>query len=240
VLLSSLPGAAPVGVKIKGAEHEFSTLPHIKEDILEIILNIKKLRLKIHGEEAQLLELSVHGKKTVTAADIKKNAQAEIINQDLEICQITDMSGSFTAEISVALGMGYETVEARESSGEPKKEKEIGFIEMDSIFTPILKAGIKVENVRVGKMTNWDKLVLDIETDGTITPEQAFKESVDILIEQFQALIVSQGEEKEEKDEEEKEESKDKKEDEEEAAAAEKEAGEDKPKKKRGRPKKEG
>ena len=184
VLLSSLPGAAVIGVKIKGADHEFATLPHVKEDVLELILNLKKLRLKIFSEEPVKLELDARGEKQVKASDIKKNSQVEIANPDLVLGHITDMAGSLIMEISAAKGLGYITVESRESD-----KHEIGYIEMDSIFSPILSVGIAVENVRVGKMTNWDKLILDIVTDGTITPAEAFNQAIEILINQFNALL---------------------------------------------------
>jgi DNA-directed RNA polymerase subunit alpha len=184
VLLSSLPGAAVVGVKIKGADHEFMPLPHVKEDVLEIILNLKKLRLKVFSEEPVKLELSVHGEKKVKAGDITKSSQVEIMNPEMVIANITDMAGNLEMEIHVAQGKGYEPVEARE-----KKNAEIGYIEIDSIFTPVVKVGIDIENIRVGKMTNWEKLKLDIKTDGTIEPEEAFSQSAKILIEQFNALI---------------------------------------------------
>ena len=184
VLLSSLPGAAVVGVKIKGADHEFAVLPHVKEDVLELILNLKKLRLKIFSDEAVKLELDARGEKEVKASDIKKSSLVEIANPDLVLGHITDMAGSLIMEISVAKGLGYITVESRESD-----KHEIGYIEMDSIFSPILSVGIAVENARVGKMTNWDKLILDIVTDGTITPEEAFNQAVKILINQFNALV---------------------------------------------------
>jgi DNA-directed RNA polymerase subunit alpha len=184
VLLSSLPGAAPIGVKIKGVDHEFTTLPHLKEDILEFILNLKQLCLKVFTDEIVKLKLDVHGKKDIKASLIEKNSDVEIVNPDLVLGHITDMSGSLTADIFVSRGMGYEPIEAREN-----KSKEIGYIEMDAVFSPILKVGVRVENVRVGKMTNWDKLILNITTDGTITPKDAFKQAVKILIEQFTALL---------------------------------------------------
>lgn len=195
VLLSSLPGAAVVGVKIKGADHEFMALSHIKEDVLEIILNLKQLRLKMFtpldskhltgfGEETVKLELVARGEKKVTASCISKNSQAEIANPDLVLAHITDMAGVLEMEIFVEPGKGYVTIESREN-----KKHETGYIEMDSVFTPVLAVGINVENVRVGKMTNWDKLILDITTDGTITPEEAFTSATKILIEQFSALI---------------------------------------------------
>jgi DNA-directed RNA polymerase subunit alpha len=219
VLLSSLPGAAVVGLKIKGAEHEFATLPHIQEDVLEIILNIKKIRLKVFSDEVVKLELNVHGEKQVTAGDIKPNSQVEIVNPDLVLANITDMAGNFSAEIYVSRGRGYETVDNRE-----KKSREIGYIEVDSAFSPILNVAVGIENVRVGKMTNWEKLILNITTDGTIEPKEAFYEATKILIDQFKSLVPAEviakkeAEEKdknkqsdeEEKDEEEKTEEGDK------------------------------
>lgn len=244
VLLSSLPGAAVVGVKIEGTDHEFTTLPHVKEDILETVLNIKQLRLKVFSDEVVKLELEAHGEKEVKASDIKKNSQVEITNPDLVIARITDMAGSLKMEIFVSNGRGYVTIENREQG-----EKEIGYIEVDSFFSPVLTASTNVENVRVGKMTNWDKLSLQIITDGTITPEDAFKQAAGILIEQFNALVGkdSKGidEEKKSKD---KTEAEDKikissKEEKEERSSEEDEQPNDigegeKPKKKRGRPKK--
>lgn len=219
VLLSSLPGAAVIGVKIKGADHEFMTLPHIKEDVLELILNLKKLRLKIFSEETIKLELDARGEKEVKASDIKNNSLVEIVNPNLVLGHITDMAGSLSMEIFVSQGAGYITVESRESV-----KNEISYIEMDSIFSPVLSVGVNIENVRIGKMTNWDKLILDLTTDGTITPEAAFHKAVDILISQFNALA-------EKIDEEEVKEIK--------AEPAEiKEAAGDKKSKKRGRPKK--
>lgn len=183
VLLSSLAGAAPVGIVIEGVSHEFMTLPHLKEDILEFILNVKQLRLKMFTDEPVILNLEVHGKKTIKASDIEKNPLVEIANPDLELGSITDMAGKLKAQIYVEKGMGYVTIESRE-----KKQNIVNYIEMDSIFTPVISVGIKIENVRVGKMTNWDKIVLDIKTDGTIEPKDAFNESVKILINQFKAL----------------------------------------------------
>lgn len=184
VLLSSLPGAAVIGVKIKGASHEFMALPHIKEDVLELILNFKQLRLKVFTEEEVRLEIKVKGKKTVTAGDIVKNSQVKVMNPELIIAHITDEGGSLEGEILVKEGRGYKM-----SEGTKKENREIGYIEIDSIFSPVTLVSISVENTRVGKMTNWDKLVLDVKTDGTITPETAFKEAVEILVNQYNALI---------------------------------------------------
>jgi DNA-directed RNA polymerase subunit alpha len=226
VLLSSLPGAAVVGVKIKGADHEFMSLPHVKEDVLEIILNLKQLRFKLHSDEVVKMELEAHGEKEVKAKDFTKNSEAEIANPDLSIAHITDMAGNLQIEIFVQKGRGYETIEARERS-----KHELGYIELDSPFSPVTSVSVNVENVRVGKMTNWDKLILSITTDGTISVEEAFRKSTEILIEQFGALIGKEAEEPEEAAEPATEE-----------IIEEKTEAEEKPdesKKKRGRPKKD-
>lgn len=184
VLLSSLPGAAVVGVKIKGASHEFMAVPHIKEDVLEMILNFKQLRLKMFTEDEVRLELKIKGKKTVTASDIAKDSQVEVKNPELVLANITDENGSLDAEIFIRSGRGYKMTE-----GSKRENKEIGYIEVDSIFSPVTLVSIKVENARVGKMTNWDKLILNVKTDGTISPEDAFHEAVKILVDQFSALL---------------------------------------------------
>lgn len=201
VLLSSLPGAAVVGAKIKGADHEFSTLPNVKEDVLEIILNLKQVRFKFFGEEDPAkslrdngasekikLELKVTGEKKVTAKDIAKNSKVEVVNSGLHIAEITDKSGSLEIEIFVAKGLGYSAIENREET-----EKEVGYIEIDSIFTPVKAVSVNIDNVRVGKMTNWEKLIVDITTDGTMDFTKAFKESVKILVDQFSFLLKPKG-----------------------------------------------
>ncbi len=194
VLLSSLSGSAVVGVKIKGASHEFMSLPHIKEDVLEIVLNIKQLRVKMFDKEEVRLSLSVKGKKIVTAKDIKSESRVEIKNPDLVLAEITDAAGSLDVEIFVQYGLGYKMTDS-----DSKENKEIGYIEIDSIFSPVTLVSIEVENTRVGKMTNWDKLNLRVKTDGTISAKEAFEASVKILVEQFSAfLTLSSGGELEE------------------------------------------
>lgn len=183
-LLSSLPGAAVVGVKIKGASHEFMALPHIQEDVLEIILNIKQLRLKIHGDEEIRLELKVKGKKVVKASDITKDSDVEIKNLDLVIANLTNEKASLEIEIIARPGRGY-----RMSEGSKRENTELGFIEIDSIFSPILAVSLSVESTRVGKMTNWDRLLINIKTDGTFSPMEAFNQAITILVEQFSALL---------------------------------------------------
>jgi len=190
VLLSSLPGAAVVGVKVKGASHEFMALPHVKEDVLEMVLNLKQLRLKVHTDDEVRLELKVKGKKTVTAGDIAKNSQAEVKNPGLVLAHITDEAGSLEMEIFVHAGRGY-----RMTEGTKRENREIGYIEIDSIYSPVTLVSINVENTRVGKMTNWDKLVLNIKTDGTISPEESFREAVKILVDQYSSFLTAAGEE---------------------------------------------
>ncbi len=180
VLLSSLPGAAVTSFKLAGTSHEFSTIDYVKEDLVEIALNLKLLRCKLHSENPVRLELKVKGEKEVTASDIKANADLEIINKDLHLATLTDKKAELNLELIVAPGRGYKTAESREG-----EELEVNMIAVDSLFSPIKKIGFDVENVRVGQMTNWDKLTLNIETDGTITPEQALHESAQFLIDNF-------------------------------------------------------
>lgn len=183
VLLSSLPGAAVIGVKIKGVSHEFMALPGVKEDMLEVILNLKQLRLKMFTEEEVTLVLKAKGAGEITAAAISKNSDVEIKNPELLIATLTDASASIEMEILVKEGRGYKM------SDGSKRDNELGYIEIDSIFSPVLSVSLDVENARVGKMTNWDKLVLNIKTDGTITPQEAVEQSVKILVDQFSALL---------------------------------------------------
>ncbi len=185
VLLASLPGAAVIGAKIEGATHEFMALPNIKEDILEIILNLKKIRLHLdEGVDEARLELKAFGEKVVTAGDIAKQAGVEISNPESVIAHLTDMGGKLNMEIFVRRGVGYETIENRED-----KKTELGYIDVDSIYSPVFTVGLDIENVRVGKMVNWEKLILEIETDGTMSPEEAFRSSVLILINQLKAVV---------------------------------------------------
>ncbi len=183
VLLSSLPGAAVIGVKIKGVSHEFMSLPGVKEDMLEVILNLKQLRLKMFTEEEVTLVLKSKGAGEVTAAAISKNSDVEIKNPELVIANLTEANTSIEMEILVKEGRGYKMSEGG------KRDNELGYIEIDSIFSPVLSVSIDVESARVGKMTNWDKLVLNIKTDETITPQEAFEQSVKILVDQFSALL---------------------------------------------------
>ncbi|MFA6391402.1 MAG: DNA-directed RNA polymerase subunit alpha [Patescibacteria group bacterium] len=183
VLISSLSGSAVTGIKIKGVDHEFSTIKHVKEDVVDIILNIKQLRLKLVSGDTGVVHLKVKGEKVVTAADIKESAEVKVANKDLVIATLTDKTAELDMELTVENGLGYSPVEAR-----GKEKYEIGVIAIDAIFTPVLKARFDIENVRVGKMTNYDKLTLEIETDGTLTPLEVFKSASSILVDHFEFL----------------------------------------------------
>lgn len=183
VLLSSLEGAAPISVKIKGVSHEFSTIPNVKEDSVEIILNIKQLRLKLYGDGPKMITLSVKGEKEVKAGDIKTSSEVEVVNPDLHIATLDNSKAELSIELEVDKGRGYETLEKREC-----RKSKIGVINIDAIYSPVKKVRYEVETTRLGKMINLDKLIMDIETDGIITPEEALKEASLILIDHYNLL----------------------------------------------------
>jgi DNA-directed RNA polymerase subunit alpha len=184
VLLSSLPGAAVTALKIKGVDHEFSTIEHVKEDMVEIIMNLKAFRLKLHSEEPVRLFLKVSGEKTVTTADFEKNADVDIVNSDHLICTLTDKNANFEMEVTVAPGRGYRSTEER-----IKEKLELGNIAIDALYSPVLNVSYKVEATRVGEKTDYDKLLLHVETDGTVNPKDAISQSVSILIDHFNLLL---------------------------------------------------
>lgn len=180
VLLSSMPGAAITAFKLKGALHEFTTIPHVKEDVVEICLNLKNVRLRVYSAEPVRLHLKAKGARAVTAGDIAKSSDVEVVNPEHVIATITDSAGEVDFELLVSQGRGYVPTEARE-----REELEVGMIAVDAIYTPLRNVGFQVENVRVGQMTNWDKLTVDIETDGSIEPGMALREATQILLDQF-------------------------------------------------------
>jgi DNA-directed RNA polymerase subunit alpha len=184
VLLSSLPGAAVSAVKIKGITHEFQAIEHVKEDGLQIILNLKGLRLKLHSEEPVVLKLKASGEGVVRAKDIEANADVEIVNGDLVIATLTDAKASFEMDITVSRGRGYSPTEARNTQG-----ADLGTIAVDALYSPVRNVGYKVENARVGEITNYDRLRMTIETDGTIEPEEAVRACAKILIDYFSILL---------------------------------------------------
>lgn len=183
-ILSSLPGGAVTAVKIKGVKHEFSSLENVPEDVLEIILTLKTLRFKVYSEEPVVLKLSSEGKGKVTASAIEKSLDAEVVNSDAVIANLTDEKASIEMELTVAKGIGYVPVEEQE-----RGKGEIGSINVDSIFTPVINVGLSVDATRVGQKTDYDKLVLDIETDGTISPIDAVKKAAEILANQFSWIM---------------------------------------------------
>jgi len=184
VLLSSLQGAAVTEVKIKGAPHEFSTIPGILEDTIMILLNIKNLRFKIFEGESQKVQLKVSGEKEVKGSDFKCPSQIELVNPDLHIATITDKKTELDIEILVEKGIGYVQKDQIK-----KGKSEIGAVVVDAMFTPIRNVNFQVENMRVGDRTDFDKLSLEIESDGTITPEEAFYEACEILIKHFNIIF---------------------------------------------------
>lgn len=207
VLLSSLPGGAVTSFKIDGVQHEFDTIDGVKEDVVEIMLNLKKLRVHVFSDEPVKLSLSAKGEKVVTAKDISKNSDVEIVSPELVIATLTEKTSKLEMEITVEKGLGYETVEQRE-----KQKLEISTIAIDSSFSPVLNVGYNIENVRVGKMTNYEKVIFNILTDGTIDAEEAIKSAATILKDHFDVWSNVQNttnEEVEENDEEEEEEAED-------------------------------
>lgn len=188
VLLSSLPGAAITAVTFEGVTHEFSTLPYVKEDVVDILLNLKLVRLKLHTDEPTTVSIAAHGDGAVTAGDIKGNADVEVVNPKQVIATLTDKAAKFNLELTVAKGRGYVPVENRE-----KERLPLGTIALDAIYTPIKNVNFSNQNVRVGQMTNYDKLILDVVTDGTISPLEALQQASKILVDHFQFVHDNAG-----------------------------------------------
>lgn len=185
VLLSSLPGAAVESFKIKGVQHEFSAIEGVKEDAVEIMLNLKQLVVKVYSSEPVTLSLSKKGPGPVKASDFDKNADVEIINTDLVIANLT-ANKNFEMEITVGVGRGFRTVEEKD-----KQAVDLGTILIDSIYTPVKDVGYHVEYTRVGDITNYEKLTLTIETNGSISPKYALQQATDVLMQHFH--IVASG-----------------------------------------------
>jgi DNA-directed RNA polymerase subunit alpha len=181
VLLSSLPGAAVTSIRIDGVQHEFQDIPHVMEDVTEIVLNVKKLRLRSFSDHAVSMRLEVSGERVVTAADIMAPSTIEIVNPDLYIATLDNENARLDMELVIESGKGYVPADSKE-------DQPIGVIPVDAIYTPVQKVNYAVEHTRVGQMTNFDKIVLDIWTDGTITPDEALRQSADILVRHFTQL----------------------------------------------------
>ncbi len=181
VLLSSLPGSAITSIKIEGASHEFQDIPHVREDVTDIVLNVKKIRLRSHSDRPVTMRIEVSGERVITAADIQAPSTVEIVTPDVYICSLDDPDAHLDMELVVENGKGYVPAESKEGQA-------IGVIPVDAIFTPVEKVNYVVENTRVGQMTNYDKISLQIWTDGSIDPEDALHQAAQVLVQHFQMI----------------------------------------------------
>ncbi len=186
VLLSSIEGAAIVAFRVDGATHEFTTIKGVVEDVVDIMLNLKNVRVRAHNDRPVEMRLEKKGAGVVTAADIKLSDDIEIVNPDAVICTIDDPKASVVMDLVVETGRGYRTIE---ESGAQRLHSDM--IALDAIFSPVLRVRYKVENTRVGQTTDLDKLLLTIDTDGSMSPRDAFEEAAAILINQYTALAGS-------------------------------------------------
>jgi len=182
--LSSLPGAAITSVKIDGVSHEFSTIAGVKEDVVNILLNLKKVRIQMLTDEPQTISIEVKGPSIVTAKNIKAPSQVSILNPDQYIAEITDKKTDFSVEMTVERGMGYVSKDVLQ-----KDKVDIGIIALDAIFTPIRRVNYEVENMRVGDRTDFNRLRIFVETDGTVTAHEALEKSIEIMIHQLKAIV---------------------------------------------------
>lgn len=182
VLLSSISGAAITSFKVEGVSHEFTTVKGVKEDVVEIMLNLKGIRFRVYGDDVQTVRIVKKGKGAVTAKDIQTNADVEVVNPEHVIATIDDDKTTLTIDLTVEIGRGYRTIE------ETAANKPSDHIAIDAIFGPVQRVRYKVENTRVGQVTDLDKLSVTVETDGTITPRDAFEEAAAILVNQYTAL----------------------------------------------------
>ncbi|OGI61833.1 DNA-directed RNA polymerase subunit alpha [Candidatus Nomurabacteria bacterium RIFCSPHIGHO2_01_FULL_39_220] len=183
IILSSLPGASVTSIKIDGVSHEFQTLEGIKEDVIVMILNLKKTRFKMISDEPQTVSLSVKGPKAVTAGDIKTGGQVEILNPELHIVEVTGKI-NLNIEMKIEKGLGFIPKELFQ-----KEKVDVGTIAVDAIFTPVRWVSYEVENMRVGDKTNHNRLRISIETDGTLSAREALSRSIEIMINQLKAII---------------------------------------------------
>ena len=183
ILLSSMKGAAVTSIKIKGVEHEFSTIPGVLEDVIEIILNVKKLRFKIHSDGPVKVTVEAKGEKNVTGKDITLTSDTELINEDQHLATLTDKKSVFGMELEIEKGVGYVPVEQQ------RKEKlPIGVIAIDAIFSPVKIVNFSVDEMRVGQRINYNKVTIEVETDGSIEPEQALKNAAEIITDHFKII----------------------------------------------------
>lgn len=186
VLLSSLPGAAVESVKINGVQHEFSAIEGVQEDMVEVLLNLKQLAVKSHSDEPVVLSLSKKGKGDVTAADFEKNSQVEIMNPDLKLMTLNKDGVTLEMEVVIGKGRGYVPAAEKET-----RNLDLGTIVTDSLYTPVRDVGYSVENTRVGDVTDYEKLTVTIETNGTITPKEAINQATKVLMDHFSLILDS-------------------------------------------------
>ncbi|HEX9608889.1 MAG TPA: DNA-directed RNA polymerase subunit alpha [Candidatus Paceibacterota bacterium] len=184
IILSSLSGAAITSLKIEGVAHEFSTIAGVKEDVITMLLNLKKVRLQMLTDEPQTITLNAKGEQKVTAATIEVPGQVTVLNPDQYIAELTDKNAKLEVEMQVERGLGYVSKEILQ-----KDKVEIGAIAVDAIFTPIRRVNYEVENMRVGDRTDFNRLRLFIETDGTLTPKEALERAIEIMITQLKAVV---------------------------------------------------
>ncbi len=184
IILASLPGAAVTQVKIEGVQHEFSTITGVQEDVITILLNLKRVRFHLYGDEPVTVTLKKSAAGVVTAADISSPSQVEVLNPEQPIATITGKGTTLEMEIRIEHGLGYVPREVHQ-----REKVEIGTIALDAVFTPIRRANYEVENMRVGDRTDYNRLRLFIETDGTISPREALEKSIEIMIHQLKAVI---------------------------------------------------
>lgn len=184
IILSSIPGSAITSLSIDGVKHEFSSIDGIKEDVISIILNLKKVNFKLHSDDAQKATLRIKGSKSITAADITVPSQIEILNPEQYICESTAKDVDVAIELTIEKGLGYIPREVLQ-----KEKADIGTIALDASFTPIRRASYEVENMRVGDRTDHNRLRISIETDGTITPHEALESSIHTMINQLQSVV---------------------------------------------------
>lgn len=183
IILSSLTGAAITSLKIEGADHEFSVLDGVKEDVITILLHLKQVRFRLFTDEPQVVKISIKGPKTVTANDIEVSGQVEVLNKELHIAEVTGKN-TLSIEMTVQKGLGFVAKDVHQ-----KSKTDVGTIAVDAIFTPIRRVSYEVENMRVGDKTNHNRLRMTIETDGTMTPREALEQAITIMVEQLQAIV---------------------------------------------------
>ena len=183
VLLSSLAGAAVTSVKIKGVEHEFSTIPGVLEDVIQIILNVKKLRFKIIGEGPVKVTLDITGDKEITGEDLELTSDIELINKDQHIATLTGKKALMSMELEIEKGIGYVPVEQRRKDKLP-----VGVIAIDAVFSPVKLVNFSIESMRVGERIDYNKIIMEVETDGSVEPEQAVKKAADMLVDHFKTI----------------------------------------------------